>query len=68
MPQPAAFTNKFGQFKISYEFQDNQIIMTRLFERKAGHFAASDYKELVKMYGDMYKADRGKIVLIKKEG
>lgn len=68
IPQQASFTNKFGQFRINYQLEVNKIIMTRLFERKAGHFPASDYKELVKMYGDMFKADRGKIVLIKKEG
>lgn len=68
MPQPVAFSNKFGQYKITYKVDDNKIFMTRLFERKAGRFPASDYKELVKMYGDMYKADRGKIVLVKKEG
>ena len=27
--------------------------LTRLFERKAGHYSAENYKELVKMYGDM---------------
>ncbi len=42
--------------------------MTRLLKRKGGRYPATDYKELLKMYGEMYKADRGKIVLIKKEG
>lgn len=68
IPQPVTVTNKFGQYKITYKVEDNKISMTRLFERKAGRFPASDYKELVKMCGDMYKADRGKIVLVKKEG
>lgn len=68
IPQTVAFINKFGQYKITYKVEDNKILMTRLFERKGGRFPASDYKELVKMYGDMYKADRGKIVLVKKEG
>lgn len=68
MPQPVSFTNKFAQYKINYKLEGDKVLMTRLFERKAGRFPAGDYKELVKMYGDMYKADRGKIVLVKKEG
>ncbi len=68
MPQPVAFINKFGQYSITYKADGNKVLLTRFFERKAGRFPASDYKELVKMYGDMYKADRGKIVLIKKDG
>lgn len=68
MPQQVAFTNKFGQYKITYAVDGAKVLMTRLFERRAGRFPASDYKELVKMYAEMYKADRGKIVLVKKEG
>lgn len=68
MPQSVAFTNKFGQYKISYKLEGNKVVLTRMFERKAGKFPASDYKELVKMYADMYKADRGRVVLVKKEG
>lgn len=67
MPQPVTFANKFAQYKINYKVEGNKVLLTRLFERKAGRFPKSDYKELVKMYADMYKADRGKIVLVKKE-
>jgi hypothetical protein len=66
VPQATEFSNKFGKYQIKYTIEDNKISVTRLFERKAGHFPATDYKELVKMYGEMYKADRGKVVLIKK--
>jgi len=68
IPQPVALLNKFGQYKIDYKVDGNKVLLTRMFERKAGKFPATDYKELVKMYGDMYKADRGKVVLVKKEG
>lgn len=68
MPKTVSFSNKFGQYKIDYLVKTDKVYMTRLFERKAGIYPPSDYKELVKMYGDMYKADRGKIVLVKKEG
>lgn len=67
-PQPVSLSTKFGQYKISYRSEGNTIYMTRLFERKAGRYPAADYPELVKMYAEMYKADRGKVVLVKKEG
>jgi hypothetical protein len=68
IPSAVALVNKFGQYKISCGMNGNKVTMTRLLERKAGSFPPSDYKELVKMYDDIYKADRIKIVLVKKEG
>jgi hypothetical protein len=68
VPETVTFTNKFGQYKINYKVDADKVLCTRFFERKAGRYPATDYKELVKMYSDMYKADRGKIVLVKKDG
>jgi hypothetical protein len=65
MPQPLSLNSKFGNYKITYAVDADKISMTRRFERKEGRFPAADYKELAKLYGEMYKADRGKIVLIK---
>ena len=67
LPSAVDFTNQFGQYKIAYKVDENKIVMIRLFERKSGRFPATYYKELLKMYGAMYKADRGKIVLVKKD-
>jgi hypothetical protein len=68
IPSVVNISNKFGHYSISYKVDNNKVCMTRLFERNAGRFPASDYKELVKMYDDMYKADRAKVVLVKKGG
>ncbi len=68
MPQSTSFKNKFGEYKVNFKVDGNKIIFTRFYERRAGQFPKSDYPELVKMYNDVYKADRGKLVLVKKEG
>ncbi len=68
MPQPSSFKNKFGEYKVNFKVDGNKIVFTRFYEKRAGQFPKSDYPELVKMYNDVYKADRGKLVLVKKEG
>ena len=67
MPQATSISNKFAIYKIGFKYTENKIMMTRLLEKKSGNFPKSDYKELAKFYSDIYKADRAKIVLIKKE-
>lgn len=67
MPSPVTFVNRFARYAINYKVDGNRVLLTRLFERKAGRFPASDYKELVNMYDEMYKGDRGKIVMVKKD-
>ncbi len=67
-PKNVSLKNKFGVYNINYEIEGEKITMTRNFERKAGRFPASDYSDLTKFYKDIYKADRSKIVLVKKEG
>lgn len=68
LPQAVSFSNKFCKYQIDFKVEGTKVIMRRLFERKSGTYPAADYKELVKSYTDIYKADRGKVVLVKKEG
>ena len=68
IPQPTNISSKFGLYKIACTLVDNKMTLTRLLEIKSGLFPKSDYKELMKFYNDMYKADRSKVVLVKKEG
>jgi hypothetical protein len=68
MPKDISIQSKFGNYNISFKVADDKVIMFRNFERLAGRFAKTDYKEFVKFYEDIYKADRSKIVLVKKEG
>ncbi len=67
MPKNISITNKFGTYKMTYTF-DNDIIKTvRYYEQSNAKFPASDYLELVKFYDEMFKADRAKMVLVKKD-
>ncbi len=68
MPKDVTINNKFGDHEIHFKIDDQKINCTRLYKRSEGRFPPSDYAELVKFYDDMYKADRSRIVFIKKEG
>ncbi len=67
MPQDVSFSNKFGKYQSSVKLSGNKLIYTRSLEHFAGRYPAADYAGLVKFYEVIYKADRSKVVLIKKE-
>ena len=68
MPKDVSINNKFGSYEIHFKFEADMITCTRNYTRSEGRFPAADYGELVKFYDNMYKADRSKIVFVKKEG
>ena len=68
MPKDIIINNKFGSYEIHFRAEGEKINCTRLYKRSEGRFPPSDYAELVKFYDDMYKADRSRIVFVKKEG
>jgi len=67
MPKNIDIKNKFGVYKISYNFKGDVIKTMRYYQQEVNSFPASDYTDLVKFYDEMYKADRAKVVLVKKE-
>ncbi len=67
IPKNVDITNKFGKYKINYTFLNGIIKVYRYYEQSTDKFPASDYKELLKFYDEMYKADRAKMVLVKQE-
>jgi len=67
MPQPVKLESKFGKYSCSVKVEGDKIYYTRLYEKNKSRFPASDYAELVKFQEQIYKADRTKIVLVKKE-
>lgn len=68
MPKNIAIKNKFGEFNATYSFEGSTIRYIRYYQRHSQRYPASDYLELTKFYEDMFKADRAKMVLVKKEG
>jgi hypothetical protein len=67
MPRNIEINNKFGRYKITYSFGSDIIKTIRFYEQETNHFPPSDYSELVKFYEDMSKADRARVVLVKKD-
>lgn len=65
---PADFTlsTAFGNYKNHVEVKNNSIFYLRDIEQKRGDFPAKEYPALVSYYDAIYKADRQKIVLVKK--
>ncbi|MFT4016128.1 MAG: DUF3857 domain-containing protein [Agriterribacter sp.] len=67
LPQALKLESKFGKFECSTELKENKLVYHRYIERTGGEYPASDYNELVKFYDQIYKADRSRVVLVKKE-
>jgi hypothetical protein len=68
MPAVVSLNTKFGKYTSSTRVEGDKIIYYRAIERYGGRFPAADYNELVKFLDQVYKADRTKVVLVKKEG
>lgn len=65
-PKTLNINNEFGAFKTSVIFKNNQIIYYREYLLKEGEFSADKFDEFYKFKLKKQKADRAKIVLIKK--
>ncbi|WP_207632787.1 DUF3857 domain-containing protein [Foetidibacter luteolus] len=68
VPKNVIIDNQFGRYSISYVIKDNLIELVRFYERNPARYPAKDYPDFVKFYNDIYKADRARIVFVKKEG
>ena len=67
LPQAVKIDSRFGKYASRVKIEGNKIYYLREQEKSRGRFPASDYAELVKFQEQIYKADRTKIVLVKKE-
>jgi hypothetical protein len=67
MPKDVSLQNQWGKYSISYKMNGNAINVLRISERYAGIYPAKEYTAFAKYMEDIYKADRSKVVLVKKE-
>ncbi|MEP7374205.1 MAG: DUF3857 domain-containing protein [Chitinophagaceae bacterium] len=67
MPQPVSINSKFGNYSCSVKLKDSKLYYYRSIEQNSGRYPAKEYDDLVKFYDAIYKADRGRVVLVKKE-
>jgi len=67
LPQDVAITTKFGTYKSSVKLVSNKLIYVREREHFSGRYPAKDGSALAAFFNAIYKADRSKVVLVKKE-
>ena len=67
IPQDVKIESKFGKYNASVKFSGDKITYYRSYEHYSGRFPSKDYGDLVKFYEAIYKADRSRVVLVKKE-
>jgi len=67
MPKDVTISSQFGKYSSSVKLKDNKLYYYRLMEHNSGRYPAKQYADLVDFYGAIYKADRGRVVLVKNE-
>lgn len=67
IPQNVSLKSKFGLYKTIIKIEKNTIVYERVFEQYAGRFAAKNFAEMAEFYNSVYKSDRSRVVLVKKE-
>lgn len=67
LPQEVKLSTPFGLYRCSVQFADNKLTYTRSLEQFCGRYPATEYGALAKFYAAIYKADRSRVVLVKKE-
>src|SRR4051812_310953 len=67
MPADVNVSSAFGNYKSQVRVIGEEIIYYRIFEKKSGEFPATSFEELMAFYDKLYKADRGRVVLVKIE-
>jgi hypothetical protein len=66
IPQEVTISSPFGKYNCSVKLTGNTLYYYRSMEQYEGRFPAGTYSDLVKFYNAVYKADRNKVVLVKK--
>lgn len=66
-PKDVDIDNSFGTYRIRFITTEDEITCYRYFKSNEGRFPAATYNNLVQFNNDVYKADRGKLVFVKKD-
>lgn len=67
LPLPVTIESKFGKYSNTVKLNGNKIVYYRDLQHYSGRFPAKDYTALAAFYESIYKADRNKMVFVKKE-
>ena len=66
VPPPSVIESKFGRYVSTIKVDGDNIRYYRSMEKYGGRYPAAEYNNLVKFWEQVYKADRNKVVLVKK--
>lgn len=67
VPKPIDLKTPYGQYTIHASLQGNILIYTRTLVLNKGKFPSTEYNSLMMFYEQIYKSDRTRAVLVKKE-
>jgi hypothetical protein len=67
IPPEVKIDSRFGKYAATVKVEGDKIMYIRFREEWKARFPAGDYPELVKFQDQLYKADRARVVLVKKE-
>lgn len=65
LPREVNLQTRFGRYSSRISVQNSTLTYIRIMERQEGSFPASAFPELEQFYEAVYKADRGRVVLVK---
>lgn len=63
-----ALKTKYGNYSSKVKLEGDKIIYCRKIEKWAGRYPAKEGAAIAEFYATIYKADRSRVVLVKKEG
>lgn len=67
LPKDVLLKTKFGTYSSSVKLAGNKLFYLRVREQYSGRFPAKDKDELTRFYEAIYKSDRSRVVLVKKD-
>jgi transglutaminase-like putative cysteine protease len=67
IPKNVSLNNSFGKYSISFSVNNNSIVVYRRNERLAGKYPKETFATISNYFKEIYRADRGKIVMTIKE-
>lgn len=66
LPKKVSFSSRFGEYQVEYKFENNKLVYLRTFKMNKGTYSAESYDELRDFYKKVVKADKVKVVFVKK--
>ncbi len=67
LPKDVSIQSQFGRYSITYKVNNHHVEVLRVYERLAGRFPATDFEAFARFNEEVYKADRSRMVFVKKE-